>query len=171
MQPLASQLQIRHDPAGDAQRPLIQARKSRKVRGLAPSSAASSGGVRRLIFVVCPPVDAACPHWAFSCHRATQQLCPRAWEYAVSRPHWALAGAPCLEWRPRRPGGEIGRRKGLRKLSTPLGNGGREWGQSRWNSTRVSRASSAWEPCLQYRAKPCGECLLFAGSLPGKCKT
>src|SRR6516225_3460230 len=34
----------------------------------------------------------------------------------------------------------------LRKLSTRLGNGRREWGQSRWNSS-----TSGW---LQYRAKP-----------------
>jgi hypothetical protein len=33
----------------------------------------------------------------------------------------------------------------LRKLSTRLGNGRREWGQSRWNSS-----TSGW---LQYRAK------------------
>jgi len=34
----------------------------------------------------------------------------------------------------------------LSKLSTRLGNGRREWGQSRWNSS-----TSRW---LQYRAKP-----------------
>src|SRR5215472_14305101 len=34
----------------------------------------------------------------------------------------------------------------LRKLSTRRGNGRREWGQSRWNSS-----TSGW---LQYRAKP-----------------
>src|SRR5579863_3285404 len=34
----------------------------------------------------------------------------------------------------------------LRKLSTRLGNGRREWGQSRWNSS-----TQGW---LQYRAKP-----------------
>jgi hypothetical protein len=75
--------------------------------------------------------------------------------------------SPLVEWRPRRPGGEIGRRKGLKKLSTPLGNGGREWGQSRWNSLTRRRARAG--RCLQYRAKP-HVALAFASASCGKCR-
>src|SRR5207249_11422705 len=60
-------------------------------------------------------------------------------------------------------GGEIGRRKGLEQLSTRLGNGRREWGQSRWNSS-----TSGW---LQYRAKPADgwrDCRAPVGQ--GKCR-
>jgi len=51
-------------------------------------------------------------------------------------PHWT-----CLTIRPAPgcPGGEIGRRKGLEWLSTRLGNGRREWGQIRGNSTIACR--------------------------------
>ena len=58
---------------------------------------------------------------------------------ATAPPCVQLPSHPCL-------GGEIGRRKGLRELSTRRGNGRREWGQSRWNSSTLG-----W---LQYRAKP-----------------
>ncbi|TDY02812.1 hypothetical protein EDC23_1196 [Thiohalophilus thiocyanatoxydans] len=51
----------------------------------------------------------------------------------------------------RSPGGEIGRRKGLKKLSTRLGNGRREWSQIRGNLSTQGGGNPELSPIKHYR--------------------
>src|SRR6185437_530852 len=83
-------------------------------------------------------------------------------------PRTSIPQAPATSLRippPECPGGEIGRRKGLKHLSTRLGNGRREWGQIRGNSPTAHRGAcnpelSPGERLLQ----------LVAARAPGKCR-
>src|SRR5512138_1866806 len=85
------------------------------------------------------------------------------WWRSVNREFSRLSSSGLQSAFPPCPGGEIGRRKGLEKLSTRLGNGRREWGQIRGTSLTRARGARACNPELSLKSRARRE-------FPGKCR-